>query len=207
MTQRPTPTLLIGTFNQGKIKEIGDALTGLRLNLRSAKEFPAITAIEESGSSYRENAVLKAASYFQQTGLMTLADDSGLEVDALGGRPGVFSARYGGNDVSDEQRVTRLLSELDRVEDRRARFICVIALVESGAITTFEDCCEGTLSLSPKGHNGFGYDPIFIPRGYANTFGELPASIKDVISHRGKALAQLRKFLADRLLDHSWNDT
>jgi XTP/dITP diphosphohydrolase len=157
----------------------------------------------ESGHTYEENAVLKARSYAQQTGLLALADDSGFEVEALGGAPGVISARYAGQGASDSDRVAFLLRELASApsSNRSARFVCVTALADStAAIVNVEyGACEGQIIDQPRGANGFGYDPIFIPPGFDKTFAELPNEIKNNISHRGRALQSVRAFL-ERLL-------
>ena len=195
--------LLIATNNAGKIRELGGLLSGLPLRLRLLSEFPQVTEVEETGDTFAENAELKARLYSRQTGLRTLADDSGLEVDALGGAPGVLSARYGGAGATDVERNARLLDELSRVEDRRrtARFICVIALhePEAGATRFFTGRCEGSISTAPRGENGFGYDPLFVPADYELTFGELPDEVKRGISHRALALAAVRDYLTERL--------
>ena len=167
-------------------------LTGLNVALRTLAEFPDLPEVEESGETFAENAALKARAYSRQTGLWTLADDSGLVVDALGGAPGVRSARYAGVGASDAQRNDRLLAELKRTKgrDRRARFVCVIALADPAKPDAlfFTGLCEGTIADRPRGVGGFGYDPLFVPEGYTQTFGELPAEIKNQISHRARAL-------------------
>ena len=188
--------LLLGTFNRGKIKEIRQVLGDLPIQLRNLSEFPQLSAVEETGTAYRDNALLKAMAYARQSNLQTLADDSGLEVAALAGQPGVQSARFGGPNLSDADRVNLLLSTLHDVEDRRARFVCVIVISGPEYTRIFEGTCDGSLGTVPHGHNGFGYDPIFIPEGYAQTFAALPADIKNKISHRGKALEQVRRFLS-----------
>jgi XTP/dITP diphosphohydrolase len=191
--------LLIGTGNRGKIREITAALTGLPLIVRTLEEFPELTAPTEDADTYEGNARIKAQYYANQTGLTTLADDSGLEVGALGGRPGVHSARYGGDGLSDEDRVRLLLDELKGHENRNARFVC--AMVLEGNVETFvQETVEGTLTTEPHGSGGFGYDPIFVPNGYDQTFGVLPAELKQRISHRGKALASIRRFLESQIV-------
>jgi XTP/dITP diphosphohydrolase len=200
-------TLLLGTFNPGKIEEIRFALARLPLEFKSLNDFPAIPSVQETGRTYLENAVLKAKFYSAESGLLTLADDSGLEVEALGGAPGVLSARYGGEDACDEGRVKLLLSKLKGVQNRRARFVCVIALADGDTIRTFQGECRGRVCVEPSGLNGFGYDPIFVPDGHEETFGELPSTLKDSISHRGRALAQLKTFLNEGSLDRLSNAT
>jgi XTP/dITP diphosphohydrolase len=202
LMNNPLPTeILIATHNAGKLREFQNLLSGFPFALRSLRDFPHVAEVIESGSSFAENAVLKARDYSKQTGLWTLADDSGLEVEALGGAPGIFSARYGGEGATDAERMSKLLSELSRTNDatRRARFVCVIALTDaaSAQVKTFTGTCEGRIAEEPRGSGGFGYDPIFIPDGYAESFGELPPAIKQLISHRARALKAARAFLLD----------
>jgi XTP/dITP diphosphohydrolase len=197
---RPTE-LLIATFNAGKVREVQSLLDGLPVRLRSLAEFSEVSEVEESGSTFAENAALKARGYAAQTGHLTLADDSGLEVDALGGAPGVLSARYGGEGATDATRTARLLAELARINDarRRARFVCVIAIADPSAhlIHTSTGTCEGSIAFAPRGENGFGYDPVFIPDGYQESFGQLSSEIKQRISHRARAIEAARTFLFD----------
>ncbi len=194
--------LLVATNNAGKIRELKILLSSLPLRLRQLSEFPQITGVEEKGKTFAENATLKARLYSEQTGLWSLADDSGLEVDALNGVPGVLSARFGGSDASVEERNALLLAKLSLTDDehRTARFICAIALYEPGEETAriFNGVCEGFISHYPRGSNGFGYDPLFIPSGYAYTFGELPDEMKQRLSHRAQALAAVRLYLTER---------
>jgi XTP/dITP diphosphohydrolase len=194
--------LLIATNNAGKIRELNGLLADLPLRLRQLSEFSQITEVEETGKTFVENAQLKARLYSRQTNLWTLADDSGLEVDALGGAPGVFSARYAGPNASDEERNARLLAELAQTDDahRTARFTCAIALYDpaTAALEIFEGTCEGRIARHPQGTHGFGYDPLFIPSGYAHTFGELSDDVKQQISHRARALAAFRLYLNRR---------
>jgi XTP/dITP diphosphohydrolase len=201
--------ILIATSNPGKVREIEEALRGLPIQFRYLREFPKISPVEESGKTYEENAILKAAGYSKQTGICALADDSGLEVDALGGLPGVRSARYGGDGASDQERTEKLLMALTdhQAQKRTARFICCMALSglasreapsghdEPALIHVCESKCEGLIGETSCGNNGFGYDPVFIPIGYNRTFGELPSTVKNVISHRAQALAAMRDFL------------
>ncbi|HEY0100051.1 MAG TPA: XTP/dITP diphosphatase [Pyrinomonadaceae bacterium] len=199
MTPTPHPELLIATHNTGKIRELSELLSNLPLRLRRLSEFPDIEEVEETGDTFAANAELKARLYSRQTNLWTLADDSGLEVDALGGAPGVFSARYGGANATDAERNLRLLAELSRTDDpqRNARFTCTIALYEPKAerLEIFTGTCEGRISRHPRGNRGFGYDPLFIPTGYSDTFGELPDELKQQISHRARALNAVRAYL------------
>lgn len=197
-----TPThseLLIATSNAGKIRELSGLLVNLPLRLRQLSEFPQIEEVEETGKTFAENALLKARLYGRQTNLWTLADDSGLEVDALDGAPGVLSARYAGRHATDEERNSRLLAELALTNDeqRTARFVCAIALYDpaSRATEIFNGTCEGRIAKHPRGRQGFGYDPLFIPSGYTHTFGELSEDVKQQISHRARALAAFRVYL------------
>ncbi|PYS52107.1 MAG: non-canonical purine NTP pyrophosphatase, RdgB/HAM1 family [Acidobacteria bacterium] len=202
MTNRLPTELLIATRNEGKVAELRPMLVELPLSLRSLKEFPEIDEVEETGTTFSENAALKARSYAEQTRLWTLSDDSGLEVYALGGAPGVYSARYGGADLSYDERIKRLLDELSQTgsDDRRARFVCVIAIANAQGeiINLSTGTCEGTIARAPRGTNGFGYDPIFVPDDYEQTFGELLAEIKEKISHRAIALEAARSFLQNQ---------
>lgn len=194
-----TKELLIATRNRGKVLEVESLLGTFPLRLRSLRDFPATEDVEETGSTFEENGALKAQAYAAQTGYSTLADDSGLEVEALGGAPGVFSARYGGPEASDAERIERLLGALSRSGDanRRARFVCVIAIADSRAnlLELFTGTCEGCIAHEPRGSGGFGYDPVFVPDGYQQTFGELPSEIKQRISHRARALKAALPFL------------
>jgi XTP/dITP diphosphohydrolase len=202
MTQASAHELLIATGNKGKVAEFQSLLASLPLRLRGLAEFPAIGEVEETGSTFSDNAVLKASAYARGTGLWTLADDSGLEVDSLGGAPGVFSARYGGVGADDARRIELLLGELSQYagQERRARFVCVIAIADPvGRIANVSTGrCEGLIADSPRGTQGFGYDPIFVPHGFDQTFGELSPNIKHGISHRALALRKARTFLAAR---------
>jgi XTP/dITP diphosphohydrolase len=155
--------------------------------------------LHQDGVSYAANAIIKAQSYAGQTGLWTLADDSGLEVTSLGGRPGLRSASFGGEGLSDADRISLLLSELLAVDgDRSARFICAVAIAKptGEVINVAHGMCPGNITKAPSGHQGFGYDPVFIPTGHKMTFAEMPLLLKNTISHRGKALAATREFLA-----------
>jgi XTP/dITP diphosphohydrolase len=194
--------LLVATNNAGKVRELARLLALMPLRLRLLSEFGDIPEAVESGTTFAENAVLKAAHYSALSGLFTLSDDSGLAVDALGGRPGVYSARYVGPHATYAERMSRLLEELAAADDaeRRARFVCVIAVADpsTGEVKTFEGVCEGRIARAPRGTGGFGYDPVFVPEGHAQTFGELPDQIKQQISHRARALAKAARFLSMR---------
>jgi XTP/dITP diphosphohydrolase len=191
--------LLVATRNAGKLSELQSLLASASFQLRSLAEFPEVAEVEETGTTFAENAVLKASTYAAHTRLWTLADDSGLEVDSLGGAPGVYSARYGGCGLNDADRTRRLLEALKQRgdTDRLARFVCVIAIADpQGKIINLSTgTCEGRIAHAPRGANGFGYDPVFVPDGYEQTFGELPTEIKEEISHRARALKAARSFL------------
>lgn len=195
--------LLIATRNRGKLTEFRRLLSELPLDLYGLDDVGVTGEAVEDGLTFAENATIKARYYYHQTGLRTLADDSGLEVEALGGAPGVRSARYAGRHATDRVRVSRLLDALDATGDplRRARFVCVLALVEAGSDDAhlFSGTCPGCISSRPRGSGGFGYDPVFIPDGHIKTFGELPSEIKNSISHRALALNLLKKYLQDRI--------
>jgi XTP/dITP diphosphohydrolase len=192
-------SLLVATQNEGKLKELRQLLVDLPFELYGLVDFPGIEKVDETGKSFVENASLKAAGYARQSGLITLADDSGLEVEALGGAPGVYSARYAGQDASEAERTTKLLSELAIIPapKRTARFVSAIAIAsDSGQILNVSvGRCDGHVDFAPRGTAGFGYDPVFIPLGYDQTFAELASQIKNQISHRARALSGAREFL------------
>ena len=190
--------LLIATTNQGKIAEIAALLADLSYEVVGLDAWPqALPAVEETGATFAENALLKAEYYHAQTGWLTLADDSGLAVAALGGRPGVHSARYAGAGASDADKVAKLLAEMESVPapERSARFVCVIALVGQGVRETFTSECRGMITCVPRGTGGFGYDPVFVVSGSTRTFAELTRAEKAALSHRGHALRQVRDWL------------
>jgi XTP/dITP diphosphohydrolase len=197
-------SLLLGTRNPGKVIEISNILASPGWSFSSLQEFPQVGEAEENFVTFAENAIAKAQFYASATGLCALADDSGLEVAALGGAPGVFSARYAGKDATDADRRVLLLSELAKTDDtnRRARFVAVVAISTPGGevLNVSEGICEGTITFAPRGTGGFGYDPLFIPDGYDETFAELPDAVKNLISHRARALMRTREFLSQ--LDH-----
>ncbi len=190
--------LLIATHNPGKFREYATLLKDLPLRLTSLKEKRIDLAIEEGRNTYGENAILKARTYTQATGLLTLADDSGLEVEALGGEPGVLTSRYGGDGLSEEERYTLLLQRMEGIpwERRKALFRCVIAVATpEGEVATAEGRCRGLIALSPKGEGGFGYDPIFYLPQYGRTMAQLEPGVKNEISHRAQAVKGIKKFL------------
>lgn len=189
--------LLLATRNRGKIKEIVPFLNDIVKNIISLDDIDNHIHVEETGKTFENNAVLKAEIIFKQTGIVTLADDSGLEVDALGGQPGALSARFAGESAADAENNEKLLHLMHHVPvgERRGRFRCVMALTMPDGTRTFEGVVEGEISLSPAGACGFGYDPVFIPDGYGKTFAELGIDIKSRISHRTRALEKAIEFL------------
>jgi len=190
--------LLIATRNDGKLKEYAAIYADLPVEITSLAAEGVSLQVEESGVDFKANAILKARAYARATGLMTLADDSGLEVDALGGAPGVHTARYAGENASDEDRYRLLLSNLVDVPkaERTARFRCVIAIATAqGQVFCSEGVCEGMIATEPAGTGGFGYDPVFYLPEYGCTMAELPAATKNRISHRARAALAARPIL------------
>lgn len=193
--------VVLATKNIGKAKEIGRILEGSGVEIISLEGFPSVELPPETGKTMDENALLKARAISKATGLPALADDSGLEVDFLGGAPGVYSARYSGEKATDEENWKKLLRELEGVggEKRGARFRCALALVgfdENEYL--FEGVFEGVIAEAPRGANGFGYDPVFIATGTGRTAAELAPEEKNRISHRARAIEDLKAFLASR---------
>ncbi len=192
-------TIVVASGNAGKIREIAQLLGDLSFRLVSMNEFfGAPQHIEETGTTFEENARLKATWVHERSGEWALADDSGLEVEALGGAPGVYSARFAGEKAGDAANVAKLLEALRTTPPagRAARFRCVVALAgPEGGTCTAEGVCRGSIVAGPRGTGGFGYDPVFVPEGFAHTFAELDEGVKNAISHRGKALVNLRKEL------------
>jgi XTP/dITP diphosphohydrolase len=192
------PRLLLATNNAGKVAELRRLLQGCGWEIVTPADVGLDLSVEETGGSYEENATRKALQYAQASGLVALADDSGLEVDALDGRPGVQSARYAGPKRTDAERVQKLLEELRDVPDARrtARFRAVIAIASpDGRVETVEGDIEGRIARAPRGENGFGYDPVFLLPDRGLTAAELPADEKDAISHRGVAARRARALL------------
>ena len=186
--------LVIATKNQGKITEIRDLLTSFAVKLKSLDAFGSIPEVEEDGETFDENAYKKASYTARILGIPALADDSGLLVEALGGTPGVFSARYAGENATDEQRVAKLLKALNAKTNRKAAFECVLSIaVPSGPALTYEARCEGLIAEQSAGQNGFGYDPIFFYPPLKKTFGQMTLEEKSQVSHRGKALNELKQ--------------
>ncbi len=185
--------LVIATRNKGKTKEIKDLLKDSPVDIKNLDDFGPIPPIEEDGNTFDENAYKKASFTARTLGLPALADDSGLLVEALGGAPGIHSARYAGENATDEQRYLKLLDEMQGKSNRSAAFECVISIaVPTGPALTYEAHCQGLIAESPAGLNGFGYDPIFFYPSYNKTFAQLTREEKNRVSHRGKALAELK---------------
>jgi XTP/dITP diphosphohydrolase len=198
--------LVVATRNRDKTREIQHIL-GPEFKVRDLGAHPEVSEIRESGTSFEENAKLKAVAGSRQLPALVIADDSGMEVEALGGAPGIYSARYAGANATDRDKIDKLLRELERVRAtdnrRRARFRCVVALARDGdLLETFEGIVEGRIADKARGDSGFGYDPIFIPVGFEQTFGELATELKNTISHRAKAI----RALAVRLRRLEFND-
>ncbi len=202
-TMNNSESLTIATFNPGKLTEYRRLLSSLGIRVVGLDQFPGVAEIDETGDTFEENARLKAMGYARQTGGIVLADDSGLIVDALQGRPGVHSARYGGTGSDFAHKIRLLLEELRKTGDdvRQARFVCEVAIAGPNANMLFgaTGICEGTIAREPRGSGGFGYDPIFVPNGYKSTFGELSPSIKSEISHRARAFSQIIPYLRDNI--------
>lgn len=195
-------TIVLATHNPGKVAELRRILDGLGVDLVDAAAV-GLPDVEETGSTFADNALLKARAGAQACGLPCLADDSGLVVDALGGAPGVRSARYAGTQGDDEANLRRVLAEMRDREDRSARFVCVAALAApDGREWTADGVVDGHLLDEPRGSGGFGYDPIFVPTGDRRTTAELAPEEKDAISHRGRAFRRIRPAVAE-LLGHA----
>ena len=190
--------LVLATRNQGKVRELTNMLRDSRdsasaypIEVISLENYPDAPEVIEDGKTYTENAVKKASIIAEYTSQLTLADDAGLEVDALGGAPGIHSKRWAGEDATDEIRIAKLLQALEGVTNRQARFIAAIAVVHPNAEPDVVlGVCEGHIRHDPVGESGFGYDPVFVPDGYHQTFAELGEEIKNRMSHRAKALEQ-----------------
>jgi XTP/dITP diphosphohydrolase len=192
--------LIVATRNPHKTREI-EQIFGSGLAVRDLTAHPEISEIMESGTSFEENAKLKAMAVSKKLPGLVLADDSGLEVEALGGAPGIQSARYAGVNASDKEKIAKLLTQLAKADaksdQRRARFCCVLAVARDGQVlATFEGVVGGKIAERPYGSRGFGYDPIFIPDGFEETFAELPVEVKNNISHRAKAIRKLQAKLS-----------
>ncbi len=190
--------IVLATANKGKVREFEGLLGGVFGNIVSLNDLASPPGVIEDGETFRENAVKKARAIASYSGIPALADDSGLEVDALGGRPGVYSARYAGEGATDGDNITKLLSELEGADNRRARFVCFLALVTpEGKEITAEGRREGVIMMEPRGGGGFGYDPVFFLPEYNKTMAEIPAELKNKISHRARAADSLIRRLRE----------
>ena len=199
--------LLVATHNQGKVKEFAEMLADLKIKWLSLDDAGVMEDVEETGSTFRENSILKARAYAAETGLLTLADDSGLEVDALDGAPGVYTARYGGAGLTAVQRYQKLLEAIKDVPEpqRTARFRCVIVLAgpDGALLGESEGVCDGQIAFAPAGEGGFGYDPVFYLPQFGQTMAQLSPAEKHKISHRGRAV----QAIVPRLRELLQNDT
>ena len=199
--------LLVATHNKGKVKEFAEMLADLKIEWLSLDDVGVIEDVEETGSTFRENSTLKARAYAAETGLLTLADDSGLEVDALDGAPGVYTARYGGAGLTDVQRYQKLLEAIKDVPEpqRTARFRCVIVLAgpDGDLLGESEGVSDGQIAFAPAGEGGFGYDPVFYLPQFGQTMAQLSPAEKHKISHRGRAV----QAIVPRLRELLQNDT
>lgn len=196
--------IVLATRNKKKIEEMKRIMADLSISIRTLDDFLGCPEVEEEGITFEENAVKKALTVAQYTGKPSIADDSGLEVHALNGAPGTLSARYAGRyageDANDRRNIEKVLFEMHSIADekRGARFVCCIALAfPDGKVKTFTGYVEGRIGREPRGTHGFGYDPLFYPQGQRRTFAEMTDDEKDALSHRGKALNELRKYLRE----------
>jgi XTP/dITP diphosphohydrolase len=195
--------LLIATRNAHKVRELAQILADVPLPLRSLADMGIQDEVEETGVTYTENAALKATTYARLSGLWSLADDSGLEVDHLGGEPGLRSARYAGEGASNQDRIVKLLRNMEGVpwERRTARFVCIIAVASpGGSPVLFRGECEGIIAMAPRGEGGFGYDPVFYMPEFACTMAELPEEVKNRVSHRARAARAAAPYLRALIL-------
>ncbi|HEY0368717.1 MAG TPA: RdgB/HAM1 family non-canonical purine NTP pyrophosphatase [Chthoniobacterales bacterium] len=190
-------SLVLATRNRHKTREFVELL-GPEFVVRDLAGFDGVPEVDETGASFLENALLKAVTVSRTVGGLVIADDSGLEVDSLGGVPGVRSARYAGEHATDNENVAKLLDSLAKTQERSARFRCVIAVAEGGQqLAFFDGSVSGLIARQPSGAGGFGYDPVFVPDGYEQTFAELGDDVKNQISHRARAVARLRSWLME----------
>ena len=189
--------IVVATQNEHKVDEYRELLKDQGVELRSLKEYPNFPEVEENGKTFAENAALKAVAASKYCDVPAFADDSGLEVEALDGRPGIYSARYA---PTSAERIEKLLGELEGCENRRARFVCVIAIAINGeVIETFEGEVKGVITAIPRGEGGFGYDPVIQPDVYDQTFGEMAPELKNSISHRANAVKKAVEFIEDEM--------
>ena len=200
--EKMSKRLLLATKNPGKLKEFAELFIDLDLEWLSLEEMGINVDVEESGETFKENAIIKATSYAKSSGCLTIADDSGLEVDALNGRPGVRTARFGGSHLSPVERYSYLLTLMKKITEdhRNARFKCVIALaLPGGLVGISQGICEGAIANRPRGSGGFGYDPIFYLPNIGKTMAELTSNEKHRVSHRGLAVANIKPILETTL--------
>jgi XTP/dITP diphosphohydrolase len=184
--------LVLATTNQNKVREFRQFVSEFPVTVKSLSDFGPLPGVVEDGSTFDENAYKKAHHYAKVLGIPAIADDSGLVVEALSGAPGVRSARYAGEDASDQDNCRKLLAEMEGQGNRKASFVCVLSIaVPSGPALTYEASCEGTILDAPRGSNGFGYDPLFLYEPYGKTFAEISMEEKNKVSHRGKVLSEL----------------
>lgn len=196
--------LVLASTNKGKTRELQERLQGYPVDIKNLSDFGPIPEVIEDGETFDDNAYKKASFTARVLGYPALADDSGLCVEALGGAPGVYSARYAGEDATDQDNVDKLLERMNNEENRKAAFECVISIaVPTGAALTYEGRCEGVLTREPAGDNGFGYDPLFFFPELDKTFAQLSMAEKAKVSHRGKALQEITQEM-DKILD--WID-
>jgi XTP/dITP diphosphohydrolase len=186
--------LIVASNNQHKLEEI-EAIIGKYYALQSMASIGFVEEIEETGTSFHENAAIKARAIFNRYGVDCLSDDSGLAIDVLNGAPGVYSARFAGEPVNHEKNIDKVLFELEGKSDRNARFVTVLCLIRNGKEYFFEGEIKGKILEEKRGTNGFGYDPIFVPEGFDKSFAELDAAQKNKISHRSNALAKMQEYL------------
>lgn len=193
-------TIVLASQNKDKIEELRSTLAPLGIELKSTYDFPQLEDVVEDQPTLEGNAIKKARYVFEETGLPSLSDDTGLEVDALDGRPGVYSARYAGEAATYQDNLNKLLKEMKGVAlmDRKAQFRTVVAFITSEGRYTFEGICRGEILTEARGDQGFGYDPVFRPEGYEQTFAELDAKTKNEISHRGRAVQKFVDFVESR---------
>lgn len=207
MNEDKKQTVVLASKNKGKIRELTVLLQGMEVDIRSLIDYPDAPHVEENGRTFLENAFIKARTISDFTGMMVIADDSGLEVDSLGGRPGIYSARYAGDEATDEENIRKLLCEMGPVPEgkRGAAFRCVLVLYRTdGTFETFEGTLRGSITREPSGNEGFGYDPVFFVPEYMVTVAELDPAVKNRISHRGKAFTQLKECLVkDQAVDNN----
>jgi XTP/dITP diphosphohydrolase len=184
--------IVLATSNKHKVREIQQVVKDFPVEVKSLSDFGPLPGVVEDGATFDDNAYKKALHYAKVLGLPAIADDSGLVVDALGGKPGVYSARYAGENATDEENCKKLLQELGTTSNRKASFVCVLSIaVPSGPALTYEASCDGTILEQPRGDGGFGYDPLFYFEELGKTFAELTIEEKNTVSHRGKVLAEL----------------